>query len=76
MNVIYNIKVYTTWEIENCNYHSTFLNWVVLVIFGANRSTFGTHVVEVHLEETLSQIFNLGPSFYFMKARKLSGKNQ
>ena len=30
------------------------------------------HVVKVHLEGTVSQIFYLGPSFYFMKSRKLS----
>ena len=30
------------------------------------------HVIEVHLEGTVSQIFYLGPSFYFMKSRKLS----
>ena len=30
------------------------------------------HVVKVHLEATLSQLFYLGPSFYFMKSRKLS----
>ena len=31
-------------------------------------------VVESHSEGTVSQIFYLGPSFYFMKSRKLSSK--
>ena len=31
-------------------------------------------VVEDHSEGTVSQIFDLGPSFYFMKSRKLSCK--
>ena len=30
------------------------------------------HVVKVHLEGTMSQIFYLGPRFDFMKSRKLS----
>ena len=29
-------------------------------------------VVKVHLEGTVSHILYLGPSFYFMKSRKLS----
>ena len=35
---------------------------------------FCTHVVEGHLEGTVSQIFYLGLSLYFMKSRKLSYK--
>ena len=30
------------------------------------------HVVKVHLEGTVSQNFDLGPRFDFMKTRKLS----
>ena len=36
---------------------------------------FGRHVVKGHSEGTVSQIFDLGPSFYFMKCRKLNVKN-
>ena len=32
----------------------------------------GGHVVHIHLEGTVSQIFDLGHSFYFMKSRKSS----
>ena len=35
---------------------------------------FGTLLVGCHLEGTMSQIFYLGPSFYFMKSRKFSSK--
>ena len=31
----------------------------------------GTHVAKTHSEGTVSHIFYLGPSFYFMKSRKL-----
>ena len=34
----------------------------------------GRLVVENHSEGTVSQIFYLGPRFYFMKSRKLSCK--
>ena len=30
------------------------------------------HIVHIHLEGTVSQIFYLGHSFYFMKSRKVS----
>ena len=36
--------------------------------------TIGRLVVKSHLEGNVSQIFYLGPSFYFMKSRKLSCK--
>ena len=31
---------------------------------------FGTHVAKAYSEGTVSHIFYLGPSFYFMKSRK------
>ena len=35
---------------------------------------FGILVVKAHLEGTMSHIVYLGPSFYFMKSRKLRCK--
>ena len=35
---------------------------------------FGILVVEDHLEGTVSHILYLGPSFYFMKSRKVRCK--
>ena len=40
----------------------------------AKFTKFGTHVVQSNSEGTVSQIFYLGPSFYFMKSRKLGCK--
>ena len=48
-----------------------FLNWIISIIHGAK---FGAHVVEDHSEETFSQNFYLGLSFYFMNSRKSSCK--
>ena len=41
----------------------------------AKLINFGTLVVEAHSEGNLSQIFYLGPKFYFMKSRNLVAKN-
>ena len=39
---------------------------------GAKIIKLGIHLAEHHSEGTVSQIFDLGPSFYFMESRKLS----
>ena len=39
-----------------------------------NILRFGTHEHEGHSEGSVSQIFYLGPSVYFMKSRKISFK--
>ena len=59
MALSYKIKVYTTLELENCR---------------PNYTKFCTHVVEGHLEGTVSQICDLGLTFYFIKSRKLNYK--
>ena len=64
-------EVHSTLEFKNCNFQNIFLNWIISVIHRAKITKFGTHVVEDHSEGTMSQFFNLGPSFYFMKSRKL-----
>ena len=43
-------------------------------IYGSIFTKFGTPVVESPSEGTVSQNFYLGPTFYFMKSRKLSLK--
>ena len=58
-------------EIENCNFQYVFLISIVSVIHEAKFIEFATHLVECHLEGTVSQIVYLGPSFYFMKCRML-----
>ena len=72
-NVGNKIEFYSTWEFGNFNFQYLFLNWIISVIDRAKVTKFGTPLAEGH-SGTVSQIFNLGPSFYFMKSRKLSCK--
>ena len=74
VNVANKIEEHTTLEFKNCNFQYIFLNWIISVIHEAKVKTFGTHVVNDHSEGTVSQIFDLGLSFHFMKSRKLSCK--
>ena len=67
-------EVHTTLEFKNRDIQYTFLKWIISVIYGATITKFGIHVVGDHSEGTTSQIY-LGPSFYFMKSRKLVCKN-
>ena len=66
------MKVQIIREFGNCNFHYFFLNWDISVKNKAKRIKIGGHVVHIHLEGTVSQIFYLGHSFYFMQSRKLS----
>ena len=68
------MEVHTTLESKNCNFQYIFLNLIILVIHGSKITKFGTHVVEDHLEGTVSQIFDVGLSFHFMQSRRLSCK--
>ena len=74
VNVANKIEVHATLEYKNCNFQYIFLNFIISVIHGANVTTFGTHVVGIHSEGTVSQIFYLGLRFHFMQSRKLSCK--
>ena len=74
VNVAIKIEVYTTWEFKTFNFQFIFLNWIISLIHEANFTRFGRHVAKDHSEGTVSQIFYLGPSFHFMKSRKLSSK--
>ena len=67
VNVGNKIEVYSTWEYF-------FLNLIIPVINGATFTKFETPLVKGHSEGTVSQNFDIGPSFYFMKSRKLSSK--
>ena len=74
LNVTYIVEIHPTWEFKSCNFQNIFLNWIFSVIYESNITKFGTCVVDDHSEGTVSQIFYLGPSFCFMKSRKLSCK--
>ena len=70
VNMSNEIKSHTKREFRNCNFSYIFLNSIISVIYEAKFTKFGTHVVEGHLEGTVSQNFYLGPIFNFMKSRK------
>ena len=71
INVVNKLKVLIKRKFKNCNFLTFFFNWNISVINGANFIKFVTLVVGCHSEGTVSQIFYLGPSFYFMKSRNL-----
>ena len=66
------VEIHPAWEFKSCNFQYIFLNWIFSVIYEAKITKFGTCVVDDHSEGTVSRILYLGPSFYFMKSRKLS----
>ena len=70
VNMSNEIKSHTKREFRNFNFSYIFLNLIISVIYEAKFTEFDTHVVEGHLEGTVSQILYLGPSFNFMKSRK------
>ena len=73
INMSNKLKSHIKREFRNCNFSYIFLNWIISVIDGVKFTKFSTHVVEGHLEGTVSQIFYFGSSFNFMKSRKLRG---
>ena len=72
LNLTYTVEIHPTWEFKSCNFQNIFLNWIISDIYEAKITKCCTCVVDGHSEGTVSQIFDLGPSFYFMKSRKLS----
>ena len=74
VNVNNKVEIHLTRKLKNRNFQYIFLNWIITVIYGPKFTKFETGLVEGHSEGTVSQIFYLGPSFYFMKCRKLGCK--
>ena len=74
LNVTHTVEIHPTWEFKSCNFQYIFLNRIFSVIYDAKITKLGTCVVDDHSEGTVSQIFDLGPSCYSMKSRKLSCK--
>ena len=71
LNVTYTVEIHPTWEFKSCNFQYIFLNWIFSVNYEAKVTKFGICIVEGHSEGTVSQIFFLCLSFYFMLCRKL-----
>ena len=65
------IELYTKRVLKNFNFQNIFLNLNIPVNNRWKIMKICRLVVESHLEGTMSQIFYLGSSFYFMKCRKL-----
>ena len=74
VNMSNEIKSQIKREFRNCNFSYIFLNWNISVIIGAKLIKLCTLVVNAHWEGTVSQIFYLGLSLYFMKSGKFSCK--
>ena len=54
-------------------YHTVFLEHIFLII-QYRLMKFSVNTDEILIKGRVSQIFYLGPSFFFMKCRKLGGK--
>ena len=59
-------------EIENSLFSLYFFNKDISFNIPRTLLIFDLHVHEAHSEGSMSQIFYLGPSFYFMQSRKKS----
>ena len=66
VNVSNKIEVYTPSKLKICNFQYICLNLIISVIYGAKFMKFGRHVVKGHSEGTVSQIFYLCPSCFFL----------
>ena len=66
VNISNEIRLCTKREQRNCYFSYIFFNCNNSVSIGARLIKSGTRIVKIHLEGTVSQIFYLSPSFYFM----------
>ena len=57
-------------ELENLNFYQHFFNMDISLHNQHKLLRFCLCVLHDHIEGTLSQIFDLGPSFHFMRSRK------
>ena len=56
---------------ENLIFHEYFLNMDTSLNIASKPFKFSTYIHKIQMEGSLSQNFDLGPSFHFMKCRKL-----
>ena len=68
------VNAYINRELKKNRFSFIFFNWNISVNNCGNLMKFGRHVVKVHSEGTMSQIFYLASSFNFMNSRNLSLK--
>ena len=71
VNISSEIRVGIKREFRNCNFSNICLNCNISLIIGPKLVKFGTCTVKTHSEGTVSQIFYLDLSFYFMLSRNV-----
>ena len=71
VNVAIKIEVYTTWEFKTFNFLLFFFNFINFTYLWGKLHKIGRHVAKDHSKGSVSQIFDLGPSSYFMKSKKI-----
>ena len=54
LNVANKVEIHPTWENKSCNFQYIFLNWMILVFYGAKVTKFGTCIFEGHSEWIMS----------------------
>ena len=60
------VQLYLNMVQENCEFKTYFLNTDISLIFEVSDLTFLTGVDNLHMQGTVSQITDSGPSFHFM----------
>ena len=71
VNISSEIRVGSKREFRNCNFSNICLNWNNSLVIGPKLIKFGTCIVKTYSEGTVSQIFYLDRSLYFMLSRNL-----
>ena len=66
MQILFFVAEIWTSKNKNLIFHVIFLNMDILVTTLDITMKFSMTALHVHLEGSVSQIFYLGPSFYFM----------
>ena len=74
MQIIRLMLIWSISKFENSHFFLYFLNKDISFNIPWKLMKVKIHVLEGHSEGTLSQIFYLGLSFYFMQSRKKSFK--
>ena len=62
------MRVRVNTKFENLLFFSYFFNKDISFNIQCTYLKFGIHILECQLEGSVSQIFDLGPSFYFMQS--------
>ena len=61
-------------KIKNVIFHGHFFNMDISLPIAYKQLKFSTSIYEIQMQGSVSQFFDLGPSFYFIKCRNLNIK--